>query len=306
MPALAAALTVPFTSQAPDGSWDQPWADACEETSIAMVDAFYDGKSSLSKEDAKKRILSAFAKKEAYFGESKDETAEEMVATINFFYPWEAHVAKNPSLAQIKAELDAGRPVIMPLHGPELKNPHFRRHADYHVIVISGYDDSAKSFITREPGTRYGLDFKYSYDTIMNAMHNFVEGNTVSGAKVAVFTSPAVAASAKVDGDNDGLTKSAELAHGTALDNADTDADGFADGAEVAAGYMPTINETALPDGTLMKHEGDPKVYLLDLGKKRHILSEVVFMANGWQWKSIVVVSKRFIESIANGIAVTK
>ena len=34
-------LEVPFTSQSPDGNWSEPWQNACEETSILMVDNFY-------------------------------------------------------------------------------------------------------------------------------------------------------------------------------------------------------------------------------------------------------------------------
>ncbi|PIY92744.1 MAG: hypothetical protein COY70_01615, partial [Candidatus Magasanikbacteria bacterium CG_4_10_14_0_8_um_filter_42_12] len=36
-------LDVPFTSQAPESNWDQPWQDACEEATILMLDAYYKG-----------------------------------------------------------------------------------------------------------------------------------------------------------------------------------------------------------------------------------------------------------------------
>jgi hypothetical protein len=56
------ALDVPFTSQAPEGNWAEPWQNACEETSIVMVDAFFDG-DELSKRDASQRIKDYICRK---------------------------------------------------------------------------------------------------------------------------------------------------------------------------------------------------------------------------------------------------
>ena len=50
---------MPFTSQAPAGIWIQPWQDACEETSIAMVDSFYTNQT-ITKQNAKAKILHIF------------------------------------------------------------------------------------------------------------------------------------------------------------------------------------------------------------------------------------------------------
>src|SRR3989338_1557729 len=36
-------LAVPFTSQAPEKDWSQPWQDACEEAAVLMLDAYYKG-----------------------------------------------------------------------------------------------------------------------------------------------------------------------------------------------------------------------------------------------------------------------
>ena len=95
----------------------------------------------------------------------------------------------------IKKEIDNKRPVILPLYGKALKNKYFKNGGpDYHVLVISGYDDDTNEFITEEPGLNtLGVDFRYKYATIMNAIHDFsVEGKTKSGRKVAIFTSPEI------------------------------------------------------------------------------------------------------------------
>lgn len=43
--------------------------------------------------------------------------------------------------------------------------------------------------------------------------------------------------------------------------------------------------------GTLIKTSGDPKVYLVDGGNKRHIVSPEIFAGLGYQWTNIVLIS---------------
>lgn len=184
-------IPVPFTVQAPDANWGQPWQDTCEETVIAMVDFFYTG-NSFTKDTAKKAILNIINIKEKYIGKSIDENAETIIYLINNFLPWEAYTVKNPTLIDIKSEIDNNRPVILPVHGKYLYNPYFKNGGpDYHTIVISGYDDAKQEFIVQEPGTKYGLDFHYSYDTILSAMHDYLPDlQTKFGKPVAIFTRP--------------------------------------------------------------------------------------------------------------------
>lgn len=182
-------LPVPFTTQAPNFNWGQPWQDACEETAIAMVDYFYSNKK-FTPASAEKSILEIINAKNNFIGKSLDENAKTIIDIINGFLAWEAYLVKNPALEQLKNEIDNGRPIIVPVHGKYLRNPYFRNGGpDYHSIVISGYDDEKNEFIVEEPGTRRGLDFRYSYDTIMNAMHDFLPGlQTKFGEKIAIFT----------------------------------------------------------------------------------------------------------------------
>lgn len=243
-PTQAYNLTVPFTPQAPEGNWRQPWQDTCEETSIVMVNNFYQGNTTKKKDKdkAKKEILQILKIKENKWGKSLDESAAKVADIINNFLPWEARVIENPTLDQMKAEIDANRPVILPAYGKALKNPYFRSGGPvYHMLVISGYDEEKQEFIVQEPGTRFGLDFRYSFATIMDAAHDFTTRAKVStGKKVAIFTSKEITDSAPLDGDNDGLTKAEELKYGSILYLKDSDGDGYADGEEVKNGYSPT------------------------------------------------------------------
>jgi len=300
IPASAKNIQVPFTSQAPYGYWGQPWQDACEETAIVIVDNFYREKSIDTKQKAKEEILKIINLKNKNFGWSLDENSEKIVQLINEFLPWEAKIAHNPSLEQLKTEIDNNRPVILPAHGKYLYNPHFANGGpDYHTIVLSGYDDEKQEFITQEPGTRYGQDFRYKYTTIMNAMHDFLPGRkTKNSPKIAIFTQKGLSTSKDADGDVDGLKKVDELKHGTITWLSDSDGDGFSDGEEVRTGFLPTVAEMRLSDGSLIKSPDNPKVYLLKNNNKHHILNEQTFLSHGWWWNQIKIVSNKFLGSL--------
>tara|TARA_B100001964_G_scaffold196595_1_gene221221 strand:- start:292 stop:1296 length:1005 start_codon:yes stop_codon:yes gene_type:complete len=306
-PANAAArevthtIPVPFTPQAPEKNWEQPWQDACEEASVVMVDAFYQDKA-LNTQEAKRRILEIFAIKEQYFGVSLDESIETLSSLINLFLPWESQVVYSPTLNEIISELSKNRPVIVPVHGADLHNPHFLSSTvQYHMIVLSGYDPTTKEFITQEPGTQHGLDYRYSYATIVNAIANLghVRGSHLS--KAVLFTKNTIKNTGFIDRDADGLSKKQEVLYGTKTYISDTDGDGYSDGLEVTSGYLPTLNEYALEHGSLIKTEKNPKVYLLEKGKKHHIANEQVFLANNWKWHNIKTVSDRYIASLTDG-----
>ena len=122
--------------------------------------------------------------------------------------------------------------------------------------------------------------------------------------KIAIFTQKEITQSGHLDGDADGLSKSAELAHHTNLKEKDSDKDGYADGLEVAAGFSPSLAEEKLPQGTLVKSQGKPEVYQLTDGKKRHINNEQTFLAHGWLWSQIIIVSERFLGTLKEGFVI--
>jgi len=161
-----AQIIVPFTSQAPNEVWVEPWQNACEEASILMIDTFYTG-SDLTKDEAVEEILKIFSFKEDTFGPSADESMELVAAIINTSnLTWRARVVDNPTIEDIKSELAAQRPIIAPIYAPALENPYYSGEGpDYHVVVITGFDDKTKEFFTHDPGTKHGSN--YRYDTVM-------------------------------------------------------------------------------------------------------------------------------------------
>ena len=303
-------LRVPFTSQSPDGDWRQPWQDACEEATIVMVDQYYRGRTGqIEKEYAKQSIRHIISLKEGLFGYSLDEPAQKIVDLINSYLHWEAHLVHSPSLEDLKDEIRDGRPVILPAYGPGLNNVFFEEDPDYHTVVLSGYDEAKKEFITQEPGTRHGLDFRYSYDTILSAMHDFRPNkNTRAGQRVAIFTRPHITAlSANLDADHDGLTKQAELQHKSIPWLADSDGDSYLDGQEVRAGYSPTKPATpGVDEGSLIKHRSSSAVYLIRFGEKLPIKSEQVFLDHGYDWKNVVVVDSPTLNRYPTGALIAE
>ncbi len=183
-------LAVPFTSQAPESNWDLPYQELCEEASAYMVAEYYFGKpeGKIDAIEANTALLEAIAFEEDYLGTYLDTTAEETASFIEAYYGLEAEVLQNPTVEQIKAEVAAGRPVIVPAAGRELGNPNFTGEGPlYHMLVIKGY--TADSFITNDPGTRNGENYVYNIATIMAAMGDWNDGSPATGAKVVIFVS---------------------------------------------------------------------------------------------------------------------
>jgi len=298
---FAGSLRISFTSQAPIGSWTQPWQDACEETSILIVDAFYNNKE-LNQAAANKEILNIIKIKEKYFGKSLDEDATKISALINNFFNWEAKIIANPTIDQIKQEVNKQHPVILPAYGKALKNPYFLNGgADYHVLIISGYDDNAEEFIAQEPGTQFGHNLRYSFQTVMEAMHDFVPGKkTKNGAKVVIFTNPEIVDSGLLDGDKDGLTKSQEIKAKTDLALSDTDGDGYSDYEEIQNNYSPLVNEADIKNGDLIRSGLDGKIYLIQEKTKQHIISAQTLEAK-WSWEKVKTVSERSLNKFTIG-----
>ncbi|MBI5754394.1 hypothetical protein HZA40_04595 [Candidatus Peregrinibacteria bacterium] len=89
----------------------------------------------------------------------------------------------NPAAADKKILAD-GHPIIFPAAGRLLDNPHYTAPGpQYHMLVLIGYDEN--DFITNDPGTRYGQNYKYPYNIIINAIHDWHgnKENTTGGRK---------------------------------------------------------------------------------------------------------------------------
>lgn len=167
-------LDIPFTSQAPLGDWNPPFDHACEEASVLMAHYYFEGITptpQLVANDIDKMV--AFEKEK--YGVYKDTSASETAGLIRDYYGYNAKVIFDTSASDIKNEILKGNVVIAPTKGRALKNPYFTPPGPvYHMLVVKGYDSSG--FITNDPGTRRGKDYKYSFDILMNAISDWDNG----------------------------------------------------------------------------------------------------------------------------------
>ncbi len=188
-------LNVPFTSQAPTGNWGQPFQDACEEASVFMVHEYYAGNKSavIDPTVATKALEDIVALENSLLGYYKDTTASETAQFAEKMYGYaKSEIISNPTVDQIKAQLNAGNPVLVPADGQLLNNPYFTPPGPpYHLIVIRGYTKN-NQFITNDPGTKHGSAYLYSFDTIMNAMHDWNQGDVTHGNKVILILHPSL------------------------------------------------------------------------------------------------------------------
>ncbi len=166
-------LEVPFAAQAPNGNWDMPYQEACEEASLIMVYHYWQGTESLSADSVDEQIVELVDWEEEN-GYKVDVNAAEAAAIAQRVYDMNAEVYYGDEVtsAKMKELLFSGYPVILPVAGQLLGNPNFTGAGPpYHMIVVVGYDQDG--FITHDPGTSQGAHYHYSYDTIENAMHDW-------------------------------------------------------------------------------------------------------------------------------------
>jgi len=175
-------IQVPFTTQAPLVNWDALHEEACEEASLIMYKHFLDGSVIASPQSADNEIQSMVAwENQNGYGldltvEQTNQMAKDYLGLNN------GRVETNISLDNIKAELASGRPVLVPAAGKVLANPNFTDGGpNYHNLLIVGYDKDG--FITNDPGTRKGEGFRYTFDNLFTAIHNWDATNILNGPK---------------------------------------------------------------------------------------------------------------------------
>ncbi len=177
-------LDVPFQAQAPFGNWQEPYQDACEEASLIMVDHYLRGVG-LTKQEMKDEIDQRIAWETNQWGYEKNLSLEKVQIVAKTFYPYKTDIITEPTIDQIRLELNLGRPVIVPLEARLLKNPNYTPPGPvYHVIVIRGYTANG-NFITNDPGTHLGADYLYNEEVIMSAIHDW-DGTKPAGYRLVL------------------------------------------------------------------------------------------------------------------------
>lgn len=169
-------LQVPFFPQAPKRVWDVNHEDYCEEASLLGVHAYIKHKdySVDQMEEELQKMHDWEIKTFGYFqSTSVAETAQ--IAREYLGYK-KVHVIENPTLEQIRAQVAAGHPVIVPADGKALKNPYFKNGGPtFHMFVVRGFTENG-DVITNDPGTQHGENYVYKKEIFMAAIHDWDHG----------------------------------------------------------------------------------------------------------------------------------
>ena len=171
-------LNIPFAPQAPFGNWSHMYNEACEEASIVMA-LKYAKRKGITRLEMDHEIKGLVKFQEKEYGGHFDLTIEKTAQLLKDYYGFNRfQVIQQASIETIIGSLANKNPIILPMAGRLLGNPYFRRPGPvYHMIVIKGYDLEKREFITNDPGTRRGLNYRYSFEVIEKAWGDWKTGN---------------------------------------------------------------------------------------------------------------------------------
>jgi len=167
-----------FVPQSPEHNWDQPWQDACEEAALLTVNYFYknqDPNLETIRDDILKMIDFENTQKFTH-----DMNLDQMSLVVKKYLGFDSQIIENPSIEEIKKYISLDIPVVVPANGKTLfkENKHFTNGGPYyHNLTILGFDDNKKQFIVHDVGTKSGAYFKYSYQLLIDSIHDFPSSN---------------------------------------------------------------------------------------------------------------------------------
>lgn len=177
-------LDVAFASQAPFADWGMPYQEACEESSLIIADKYFRNQA-LEKQIMKDEILKVVEWEKQEFGFYESTDTEETLKIAKEYFKLDAYITEDVSVDRIKKELVAGHLIIPPAAGRILDNPNYTGEGPlYHMLVITGYDRN--EFITNDVGTRKGEDFKFSYENMLESIHDYNHGDIYNGKPMMI------------------------------------------------------------------------------------------------------------------------
>lgn len=188
LPSSVILKDVQFASQAPLRNWALPYQEFCEEASSLMA-AFYALQKPLpNAQGISDELMRIKAFEDEYIGHYEDTTAKETTRILKELYGLtDVTLIHNPTIEDIQAQLAQEKVILVPSAGRMLGNPYFRAPGPlYHMIVLKGYTQNGY-FISQDPGTNTkGENLQYEFETIMEAMHDWNDGDVNTGAKVVI------------------------------------------------------------------------------------------------------------------------
>ncbi|KKP38368.1 MAG: hypothetical protein UR28_C0017G0016 [Candidatus Peregrinibacteria bacterium GW2011_GWF2_33_10] len=171
---------VPFAAQAALGNWeDERQADGCEEASTLMA-MMWIKNFNLTKEEAKTMIIKISDYEKNTYGSYVDTSIEDSAKRIieGYFGYKNYKLIYDFDLQTLINKIYDGNIIILPVNGNKLANPHFRIPGPVkHMLVLVGYDPETKKFITNDPGTKFGQQYKYDEQHLYDVIKNYQTTN---------------------------------------------------------------------------------------------------------------------------------
>jgi hypothetical protein len=173
-------LQVPFIAQAPLGNWSDPrQQDACEEAGVLMAMAWVNSDREPSLLEAEKQIIELADWQQEKYGEHRDLHIEEVASLLfgEYFGYDKVEVREISAADDLITILEQGNIILIPSNGQALKNPYFTAPGpERHLLAIIGYEYETETFITNDPGTRQGRNFKYPKERLFEAIRVYPSG----------------------------------------------------------------------------------------------------------------------------------
>lgn len=163
----SALLNVPYTVQAPFANWGVH-EESCEEAAALMYSYFIEGKAAPTPQVASDEMVAMKNWQVKSYGKEPDLSIEKLGLFMQQYYGYKYQTFKNITKEDVKREISAGHPVLVPVMTQSLKNPHYRPLSVYHILLIKGYD--ANGVITNDAGIKEGENYVYSWDILFSAV----------------------------------------------------------------------------------------------------------------------------------------
>lgn len=162
---------VPFTSQAPYGTWGSPWSKYAEEACMYMAMLWVNGE---DVPDFRQVAIDLYEIGEweiAHLDSSDVTTAMQNRQTLMEYYGHnETYLTDNVDANSLIDALHSGSVVMLNVNGRVLDNLNYGGEGpENHSILLVGYDEDKEVFIANDPGTRYGEQVEYTYEKILAA-----------------------------------------------------------------------------------------------------------------------------------------
>jgi len=169
----SALIEVPYSVQAPFANWGIH-DESCEEAAALMYHYFLEGQTTfggstvIPKQTANDEFLKMKDWQVKSYGKEPDLSIEAMGKFMKEYYGHNYKTFKNITAEDIKREVSAGHPVVVPVMTHSLNNPYYGRENSYHVLLIKGY--KAEGVITNDAGVKEGENYFYTWDTLFKAI----------------------------------------------------------------------------------------------------------------------------------------